>query len=91
MHNVLIQHCPPTAPCCPIANLQLSSNYRFTLWLQALSFIDYVSQIKGAAFISTRMCPTLCVHMEAFAGQMGYFPSSKDPTGQKRDSQGLGK
>lgn len=21
--------------------------------------------------------------MEAFAGQMGYFPSSKDPTGQK--------
>lgn len=29
------------------------------------------------------MRPALCVHMEAFAGQMGYFPSSKDPTGQK--------
>lgn len=29
------------------------------------------------------MWPALCVHMEAFAGQMGYFPSSEGPTGQK--------
>lgn len=29
------------------------------------------------------MRPTLCVHMEAFAGQMGSFPSSEGPTGQK--------
>lgn len=28
--------------------------------------------------------------MEAFSGQMGCFPSSKDPTGQRRDSQRLG-
>lgn len=37
------------------------------------------------------MRPTLCVHMEAFAGQMGYFPPSrkrKGPTGQGEGIRG---
>lgn len=29
------------------------------------------------------MWPVLCVHMEAFARQMGYFPPCEGPTGQR--------
>lgn len=66
---------PRDVPYGLIANLVLSY-LQTSAWArrtQALSFIDYVSQMKGRAFISTRMRLSLCAHMEAFAGQMGYF------------------